>query len=116
MKKVPLSRENPLAYVKAAATCIDANDDEVFDAFDAAECALEDGAPDAAEKFAAFCAILDARGLVVTTTELSRAEKADKKAYEEHCRKHPGSNRGAWAVPAASGARVMVSSLVSRAS
>ena len=93
-KKVEVSRENPLAYVKAAAACIDADDDTIFEAFDAAECALEENASNAAHLFAAFCALLDGRGIVVMALELSRDEKADQRAYEEHVQKHPGSNRG----------------------
>lgn len=94
-KKVEVSRENPLAYVKAAA-CVPglADDDPLFEAFDAAECALEENAPNAADLFAAFCALLDERKIVVTTIEMSRAEKADERAYEKHVSKHPGSNRG----------------------
>jgi hypothetical protein len=93
-KKIEVSRDNALAYVKAAATCIDASDDAVFEAFDAAECALEDGAPNAADLFASFCSLLDQRGITVTVLELSRAEKADQRAYEQHVAKNHGSNRG----------------------
>ena len=61
-----MDRTYRLEFVKAAAAQIDAKDDKVFEAFDAAECALEDDAPDADEKFVAFCDILDAKGIIVT--------------------------------------------------
>lgn len=65
MSEDAMTRTDRLAFVKAAATQIP-QDDDVFEAFDAAECALEDGAADADELFVAFCELLDSRGVVVT--------------------------------------------------
>jgi hypothetical protein len=93
-RKIEVSRDNPLVYVKAAAGCIDADDDAIFNAFDAAETALEENAANAAELFGAFCALLDERGIVVTSRELSRQEQAEERAYEKHVAKQRGSNRG----------------------
>jgi hypothetical protein len=84
----PMDRSNRLAFVKAAATQIPSDDDEVFEAFDAAECALEDGAKDAEELFLAFCELLDARGIVV------KAKRPAYTAREIEWMKTPRPNRG----------------------
>jgi hypothetical protein len=90
MTRVEVSRDDHKAYLEAAAGCFEAKDAELFGAFDAAECALDDGEDNAVELFAAFCALLDARGIVVTTL----VDDADSRAFRDHCEKNPGSNRG----------------------
>lgn len=92
--KIEVSRENRLAYLKAADACIGEKDDALCDALDAAIEAEEDGAADAAELFAAFCALLDAKGVAITSTVKTAAEKADEKGYQDYVQKNPGSNRG----------------------
>jgi hypothetical protein len=74
--------------VKAAATQIPADDDEVFEAFDAAECALEGGAENADEAFLAFCELLDGRGIKVS------APRPAYTAQEVEWLKTPRPNRG----------------------
>jgi hypothetical protein len=83
-----MDRNYRLEYVKEAAGHIGADDTEIFEAFDAAECALENDADDAAEKFVEFCELLDARGIVVTESRPAYT------AQEERWIKTPRSNRG----------------------
>lgn len=93
--KIEVTRENQMAYLKAAdASNICGSDETLCDAIDAAIEAAEAGTPDAADLFAAFCALLDASGLVVTETVQSRQEKFEEKAYQNYVAKNPGSNRG----------------------
>lgn len=58
-------RQRNLDFVKAAASEINPKDKELFNAFDAAEEALEDNSPDADELFQRFVSLLKDRGIEV---------------------------------------------------